>query len=74
MAKMGIIKEFLIFLKQEKKWWLIPLVIILLLLALGACSEDNAVEVTPKEPGGLCSETSQCRDALCYRGVCNCEG
>jgi len=27
-------KEFLLFLRQEKKWWLIPLVI--LLLALGA--------------------------------------
>jgi hypothetical protein len=27
-------KEFLLFLKQEKKWWLMP--IILVLLALGA--------------------------------------
>ena len=25
-------KEFLLFLKQEKKWWLIPLVAVLLLL------------------------------------------
>jgi hypothetical protein len=25
-------KEFLLFLKQEKKWWLIPLVVILLVL------------------------------------------
>jgi presenilin-like A22 family membrane protease len=29
-----ICKEFLVFLRQEKKWWLIPL--LLLLLALGA--------------------------------------
>jgi hypothetical protein len=29
-----LLKEFLQFLKQEKKWWLAPLVI--LLLALGA--------------------------------------
>jgi len=28
-----IFKEFLLFLRQEKKWWLVPLV--LLLLALG---------------------------------------
>ena len=27
-------KEFLSFLKQEKKWWLIPLVVILLLFAV----------------------------------------
>jgi uncharacterized Rmd1/YagE family protein len=26
-------KEFLSFLKQEKKWWLIPLIAVLLLLA-----------------------------------------
>jgi hypothetical protein len=29
-----LLKEFLLFLRQEKKWWLIPLVVIL--LALGA--------------------------------------
>ena len=34
MAKQSLIREFLLFLKQEKKWWLIPLVI--LLLAIGA--------------------------------------
>src|SRR5207249_7828049 len=27
-------KEFLSFLKQEKKWWLVPMVLILLLLAV----------------------------------------
>jgi Family of unknown function (DUF5989) len=29
-----LIKEFLGFLKQEKKWWLIPLIVILLLLGV----------------------------------------
>ena len=29
-----LLKEFLLFLRQEKKWWLVPLVVIL--LALGA--------------------------------------
>ena len=28
-----LFKEFLLFLRQEKKWWLIPLVIMLLFLA-----------------------------------------
>jgi hypothetical protein len=27
-------KEFLVFLRQEKKWWLVPLVVVLLGLAL----------------------------------------
>jgi len=30
----GIFKEFLWFLRKEKKWWLMPLVFILLLLGL----------------------------------------
>jgi len=29
---LSILKEFLLFLKQEKKWWLIPLVLVLLVL------------------------------------------
>ena len=29
-----IFKEFLLFLRQEKKWWLLPLVLILLALGL----------------------------------------
>jgi hypothetical protein len=29
-----VFKEFLLFLRQEKKWWLIPFVVILLLLGL----------------------------------------
>jgi hypothetical protein len=29
-----ISKEFLLFLKQEKKWWLIPMVSLLLVLGL----------------------------------------
>jgi hypothetical protein len=29
-----LLKEFLVFLRQEKKWWLVPLVV--LLVAIGA--------------------------------------
>ena len=32
MAKQSIIKEFFLFIKQEKKWWLIPLISVLLLI------------------------------------------
>ena len=33
MAKrMGIVREFFLFLKQNKAWWLAPIVIVLLLL------------------------------------------
>ncbi len=34
MAKQSLIREFVLFLKEEKKWWLIPLAV--LLLAVGA--------------------------------------
>ncbi len=29
---MGLFKEYISFLKREKKWWLIPLVVLLLVL------------------------------------------
>jgi hypothetical protein len=29
-----VFKEFLLFLREEKKWWLIPFVLVLLLLGL----------------------------------------
>jgi len=32
MSKLSIFKEFMVFLKEHKKFWLIPIVIILLLL------------------------------------------
>lgn len=34
MASQSLVREFVLFLKQEKKWWLIPLAV--LLLAVGA--------------------------------------
>lgn len=34
MAKQSLFREFVLFLKEEKKWWLIPLV--MLLLGIGA--------------------------------------
>ena len=33
MAKQSLAKEFILFIKHEKKWWLIPLVLVFLLLA-----------------------------------------
>jgi hypothetical protein len=32
MAKQSLIKEFFLFIREEKKWWLIPLVAVLLLV------------------------------------------
>ena len=32
MANQSLIKEFFLFIKQEKKWWLIPLLTVLLLV------------------------------------------
>ncbi len=32
MAKQSLIKEFFLFVKEEKKWWLIPLITVLLLV------------------------------------------
>jgi len=32
MAKQSLIKEFFLFIKQEKKWWLVPLISVLLLV------------------------------------------
>jgi len=32
MAKQSLLKEFMLFIKHEKKWWLIPLVIVLLIV------------------------------------------
>lgn len=32
MARQSLVKEFFLFIKQEKKWWLIPLISVLLLI------------------------------------------
>ena len=32
MAKESLVKEFFLFIKQEKKWWLVPLIAVLLLV------------------------------------------
>ena len=32
MAKQSLLKEFFLFIKQEKKWWLVPLITVLLLV------------------------------------------
>ena len=32
MAKQSLVKEFYLFIKQEKKWWLVPLLFVLLIV------------------------------------------
>ena len=32
MPKLGIVAEYLAFLKQSKKWWLLPILIVMFLL------------------------------------------
>ncbi len=34
MAKQSIVKEFILFVKHEKKWWMIPLVGVLLVVGM----------------------------------------
>lgn len=34
MAKQSLIREFFLFVKQEKKWWLVPLLAVLLLIGV----------------------------------------
>jgi hypothetical protein len=44
MSKVGIFKEFLLFLKVRKKWWLTPIVVFLFLLgALIVLTEGSAL-------------------------------
>jgi len=32
MARQSLVKEFYLFIKQERKWWLVPLIAVLLLI------------------------------------------
>ncbi len=32
MPKQSLFKEFLLFIKQEKKWWLLPFILVLLVV------------------------------------------
>lgn len=34
MAKQSLAREFLLFIKHEKKWWLVPLVMVLLIVGV----------------------------------------
>lgn len=50
MAKQSLVKEFFLFVKQEKKYWLVPLILVLLLvtaLALFANSSPLAPFIYP---------------------------
>lgn len=44
MGKIGLLKEFWLYLKSSKKWWLAPIIIMLLLIgALIVFSQGSAV-------------------------------
>lgn len=44
MGKIGLLKEFWLYLKSNKKWWLAPIIIMLLLIgALIVFSQGSAV-------------------------------
>lgn len=50
MANQSLLKEFLLFVKHEKKWWLVPLLAVLLLvgaLVLFASSSPMAPFIYP---------------------------
>ncbi|MFQ5591063.1 MAG: DUF5989 family protein [Phycisphaerae bacterium] len=50
MAKQSLIREFFLFIRQEKKWWLIPLIAVLLIvgaLVLFAGSSPMAAFLYP---------------------------
>ncbi len=32
MAKQSLVKEFILFVKHEKKWWMVPLIAVLLVV------------------------------------------
>jgi len=34
MARQSLLKEFFLFIKEEKKWWLIPLIAVLLIVGV----------------------------------------
>lgn len=34
MARQSLMKEFFLFIKEEKKWWLIPLIAVLLVVGV----------------------------------------
>jgi hypothetical protein len=40
---MEFIKEFLVFLKQRKKYWLIPIIVVMVLLGLLLLTAQNSV-------------------------------
>ena len=50
MAKQSLVKEFVLFIRHEKKWWLIPLLAVLLIvgaLVLFAGSSPMAPFIYP---------------------------
>ena len=42
MARQSLIKEFLLFVREEKKWWLIPLITVLLIVGALVVFADSS--------------------------------
>ncbi len=42
MPKQSLIKEFFLFIRQEKKWWLIPLIGVLLIVGVLVLFASNS--------------------------------
>jgi cell division protein FtsL len=47
MAKLGILKEFWQFIKEEKVWWITPIVTVLLLLLAVIWLTEGSATVMP---------------------------
>jgi uncharacterized membrane protein len=47
MAKLGILREFWQFIKEEKVWWITPIVAVLLLLLVVILLTEGSTTVMP---------------------------
>ena len=47
MANQSLLKEFLLFVKHEKKWWLVPLLAVLLLVGVLALFASSSPLLAP---------------------------
>jgi hypothetical protein len=47
MAKLGILREFWQFIREEKIWWITPIVVVLLLLVVIIVLAESSTTVMP---------------------------
>jgi hypothetical protein len=47
MAKIGILREFWQFIKEEKVWWITPIVVVLLLMVVIIILAESSTTVMP---------------------------